>query len=268
MPDSPMSDSPIPEPTEIEAYGVTDAGTVRERNEDRILIDEANGLYIVADGMGGHSHGEMAADLAISTIRHYVESSGDRLDVTWPFGYNFDLSVDANRIVNAVQLANRHVWRQAEKAPEFVGMGTTVAAVLVDGSKITVGNVGDSRVYLWRDGSLRQLTADDTWIKAISGRGAGQIDPFTHPLRSFLTQAVGSKDVVDVHISEEDLKEGDFVVLSSDGLHSFVSDEEMASSFCTGKSLDQIATSLLEKVRAGRGTDNISIMLLTLRKPR
>jgi serine/threonine protein phosphatase PrpC len=249
----------------IDAHGVTDVGCVRERNEDRILADDTHGLYIVADGMGGHSHGEMAAELAIATIRHYVESSSDRFDVTWPFGYNFDLSVDANRLVNAVQLANRHVWRQAESAPEYSGMGTTVAVVIVSGNKITVGNVGDSRVYLWRDGALRQLTVDDTWIKAISGRGAGQIDAFTHPLRSFLTQAVGSKDVVDVHISEEDLTVGDLVILTSDGIHGFIKDDEIASSFCSCEPLENLAAILLEKAKAAGGTDNLSVMLLALR---
>jgi PPM family protein phosphatase len=249
----------------LEAYGVTDTGCVRERNEDRILIDEEHGLYLVADGMGGHSHGEMAAELAISTIRHYVDSSGDRLDVTWPFGYNFKLSVDANRLVNAVQLANRHVWRQAESAPEYSGMGTTVAAVLASGSKITIGNVGDSRVYLWREGSLHQLTVDDTWIHAISGRGAANVDALTHPMRSFLTQAVGSKDVVDVHIAEEELLPGDLVILTSDGIHGFITDDEIASSFCACEPLEHMAASLVQKAKAARGTDNLSVMVLASR---
>jgi PPM family protein phosphatase len=251
----------------IDAHGVTDIGCVRERNEDRILVDDTHGLYIVADGMGGHSHGEMAAELAIATIRHYVESSSDRFDVTWPFGYNFDLSVDANRLVNAVQLANRHVWRQAESAPEYSGMGTTVAVAIVTGNRITIGNVGDSRVYLWRDGSLRQLTVDDTWVKAISGRGAGHMDAFTHPLRSFLTQAVGSKDVVDVHISEEDLTGGDLVILTSDGIHGFIKDHDIASCFCACEPLEQMAATLLEKAKAAGGTDNLSVMLLAPREP-
>jgi serine/threonine protein phosphatase PrpC len=251
----------------IEAHGVTDIGCVRERNEDRILIDESQGLYIVADGMGGHSHGEMAAELAISTIRHYVESSGDRLDVTWPFGYNFDLSVDANRMVTAVQLANRQVWKQAEHAPEYAGMGTTVAAVLASGKRITIGNVGDSRVYLWRDGSLQQLSVDDTWIRAISGRGVGQLDVFTHPLRNFLTQSVGSKDVVDVHTSEMELNAGDLVILTSDGVHSFVTETDIASALCSEKSPEEIAATLLSHAKAAGGGDNISVMVLALREP-
>jgi serine/threonine protein phosphatase PrpC len=249
----------------LDAWGVTDTGCVRERNEDRILVDAEHGLYLVADGMGGHSHGEMAAELAITTIRHYIDSSSDRLDVTWPFGYNFNLSVDANRLINAVQLANRHVWRQAESAPEFSGMGTTVAAVLANANKITIGNVGDSRVYLWREGSLHQLTVDDTWVHAISGRGAANVDAFTHPMRSFLTQAVGSKDAVEVHIAEEELMAGDLVILTSDGIHGFITDGEIASSFCACEPLEQVATTLLQKAKTARGSDNMSVVVLSRR---
>jgi len=252
----------------IQAHGVTDIGCVRENNEDRILIDEPQGLYIVADGMGGHSHGELAAELAISTIRHYVESSGDHLDVTWPFGYNFNLSVDANRMITAVQLANRQVWRQAELAPEFAGMGSTVAAVLASGRTITIGNVGDSRVYLWRDGSMRQLSVDDTWVKAISGRGVGQLDVFTHPLRNFLTQSVGSKDVVEVHTCELELLDRDLIMLTSDGLHGFVSEAEIASVLCPDQCLEDTVANLLGHAKTAGGGDNISVILLSFREER
>jgi serine/threonine protein phosphatase PrpC len=247
----------------IKAYGVTDIGCVRENNEDRILVDEPQGLYIVADGMGGHTHGELAAELAISTIRHYVESSGDHLDVTWPFGYNFNLSVDANRMITAVQLANRQVWRQAELAPQFAGMGSTVAAVLASGRTITIGNVGDSRVYLWLDGLMRQLSIDDTWVRAISGRGVGQLDVFTHPLRNFLTQSVGSKDVIEVHTCEMELVDSDLVMLTSDGIHGFVSEEEIASIFCLDKSLEEMIATLVGRAKAAGGADNISAILLS-----
>ena len=140
---------------------MTDAGCVRTKNEDRIFLNEDLGIFIISDGMGGHTHGEIAAELATSTMQHYLESSQDRLDITWPFGYNFELSVDANRLATAIQLANRQVWKQAEKAPEYSGMGTTIAAAIVNGSKLTVGNVGDSRVYIWHGGSLLQVTIDD-----------------------------------------------------------------------------------------------------------
>jgi PPM family protein phosphatase len=247
----------------ISSHGVTDIGCVREKNEDRILLDESLGLYVVADGMGGRSHGELAAELAITTMQHYIGSSQDRLEVTWPFGYNFDLSVDANRLITAIQLANRQVWRQAEKAPEYGGMGTTVAALLADGANITVGNVGDSRVYLWRD-SLEQLSLDDTWAKAMSGRGGVNIDMSSHPMRNFLTQAAGSKDLVDVHIIERELSPGDVILLSSDGMHGLVTDSEIAATLTAAPSINDAAATLVQLARGAGGPDNISVILLKL----
>ena len=245
------------------SHGITDIGCAREKNEDRILIDESLGLYIVADGMGGRSHGELAADLAITTIQHYVGSSRDRLDVTWPFGYNFELSVGANRLATAIQLANRQVWKQAENSPEYGGMGTTVAAVLADGAGLTIGNVGDSRVYAWR-GALEQISVDDTWLKAMSGRGPTQVDMSKHPLKNFLTQAAGSKDLVDVHIAEVELRENDIIVLSSDGLHGLVSDAEIAATIASVPSILEAGAKLVQLAKAAGGPDNISVILLKL----
>jgi len=250
----------------ISSHGITDIGCVREKNEDRILVDESLGLYIVADGMGGRSHGELAAELAITTMQHYIGSSQDRLEVTWPFGYNFDLSVDANRLITAIQLANRQVWRQAEKAPEYGGMGTTVAAVLIDGedgTRVTIGNVGDSRVYLWRN-SLEQLSLDDTWARAMSGRGAAEIDMSSHPMRNFLTQAAGSKDLVDVHIVERELGPGDVLVLSSDGLHGLVTDAEIAATLDRTRSISEAGAGLVQLAKGAGGQDNISVILLKI----
>jgi serine/threonine protein phosphatase PrpC len=247
----------------IRSHGISDIGCVREKNEDRILVDESLGLYVIADGMGGRSHGELAAELAIATMQHYVDSSRDRLDVTWPFGYNFDLSVDANRLATAIQLANRQVWKQAERAPEYGGMGTTVAAVLADGPNLTIGNVGDSRIYAWR-GVLEQLSVDDTWMRAMSGRGSADVDMSKHPMRNFLTQAAGSKDRVDVHIAEFELHPDDVIMLSSDGLHGLVSDAEIAATITSAPSIQDAGASLVQLARAAGGPDNISVILLKL----
>jgi serine/threonine protein phosphatase PrpC len=242
----------------IQSHGVTDAGCVRTKNEDRIFLNEDLGIFIISDGMGGHTHGEIAAELATSTMQHYLESSQDRLDITWPFGYNFELSVDANRLATAIQLANRQVWKQAEKAPEYSGMGTTIAAAIVNGSKLTVGNVGDSRVYLWHRGSFLQLTIDDTWANAISGRDGPKINV----PRNLLTQAAGTNDMVDVHTAEIEVAEGDLVLLCSDGLYSLVPDPEIAASLNAGMSLSATAAELLRAAKSAGGDDNISIILL------
>src|SRR4051794_34467218 len=97
----------------IESFGLSDVGLVRKQNQDRILMDDSVGLFVVADGMGGHVHGEVAAQVALTTIQLYIDSSRDRFDVSWPFGYSFELSIDANRISTGIQLANSHVRRKA-----------------------------------------------------------------------------------------------------------------------------------------------------------
>src|SRR5215472_14140999 len=154
----------------LEVYGRSDPGCVRSDNEDRILMDASIGLFAVCDGMGGHQHGEIAAELALAALRYYAEASSDRLDITWPFGYDFDLSVDANRLATAIQLANQQVWNHANATPECAGMGTTVAAILLADETTIVGNVGDSRVYLFRAGALQQITYDDTYVNAMAER--------------------------------------------------------------------------------------------------
>lgn len=249
----------------IEAYGASDTGCVRQNNEDRILLNADLGLFIVADGMGGHSHGERAAELAISTIEHYVASSCNGADVTWPFGYNFEISLDSNRLATAVQLANGQVWRCSQQAPEFAGMGTTVAAVIVSGERLSMASVGDSRVYLMREGALEQLTTDDTWISAVGTRGSlSKAQLQNHPMRNFLTQAAGSKQDLDVHTREVQLREGDSVLICSDGLHSSVEDS-IISSVMVERAGDVRSASkeLIRVANAAGGLDNVSCIIIS-----
>ena len=119
----------------VESHGVTDAGRVRAKNEDRILLEPALGLYAVFDGMGGHQNGALAAEIAIAALRYFIDASGDRFDVSWPFGYNFELSTEANRLITAMKLANRQICRRAEQELECAGMGTTIATALLGGDQ-------------------------------------------------------------------------------------------------------------------------------------
>src|SRR5258706_4006218 len=190
----------------IESYGLCDVGLVRKKNQDRILIDDSVGLFVVADGMGGHVHGEVAAQLALTAIQFYIDSSRERFDVSWPFGYSFDLSIDANRIATGIHLANRRVRRQAEQEPDSAGMGTTVAAVLVNESHAVVANVGDSRVYLYRGGDLEQLSVDDTGIGSMTEQGLlNSAEAEYQPMRNVLTQAADSDEQIQVHVHERRL---------------------------------------------------------------
>jgi serine/threonine protein phosphatase PrpC len=247
----------------IESYSLSDTGCGRQDNQDRVLTDHSLGLFIVADGMGGHKHGEKAAELAIDTMRYYMESSRERFDVTWPFGYDFELSVDANRVSTGIQLANRHVWNYAEQASEYAGMGTTVAAVLLNGDSSVIGNVGDSRVYLFRQGELKQISLDDTFLNAILPAGSMAEKDFANsPMRNVLTQAAGAESPLDVHISELRLESDDLLLLSSDGLHAVIGDAAIRSIVGSGGSVEFVGERLVAAARVNGAPDNVSCVLI------
>ncbi|HWR50533.1 MAG TPA: protein phosphatase 2C domain-containing protein [Bryobacteraceae bacterium] len=240
-------------------HGITDPGCVRADNEDRFLADGELDLFIVADGMGGHRHGALAAEVAITTVRYYIESSRGRTDVTWPFGYDFTQSLNANRLATAIRLANRQVWRRAEDGPEYAGMGTTIAGLLVEGTQCAVANVGDSRVYLLRNGHLTQLTTDDTWLNAVLQTNrvpAAQLE--NHPMRNVLTQAAGSQGDVEVHTSEVALESGDLFLLSTDGLHGVVGEEALREMLMRGGDPEARVGALVEAARYAGAPDNVA----------
>ncbi|MGA2114239.1 MAG: protein phosphatase 2C domain-containing protein [Bryobacteraceae bacterium] len=239
------------------SHGVSDIGCVRSENQDRILFDDALGLYVVCDGVGGRRRGDLAAEIAIQTIREFVESSTDPMEVTWPYGYNQRVSFASNRIFTAVKLANRQVWRRAEDSLQCLGMGATVAAVLVDGSLAVVANIGDSRVYLLRGPAFEQLSVDDTasmYLPNSSGR--------TEVERSVLTRAAGSEQNVDVHLKETEVAAGDLLLLCSDGLHGSLPKEQIAAIVAASHPTAAQAEALIAAARSGGAPDNVSVVLL------
>jgi protein phosphatase len=247
----------------LDVFGITDPGCVRSSNQDCILTDAALGLFLVCDGMGGHQHGEIAADLAKTAVRHCIETSADRSDVSWPFGFNFDLSLDANRLSTGLRVANRQVWRRAEQSLEYAGMGTTIAAVLLSGDQAIVANIGDSRVYVLRAGELRQLTIDDTIIGSLVQRGLiSPADTLKHPMRNVLTQAAGSQETVEVHLHEEPLQSGDTLLLCSDGLHGVIGDDGVGAILRSEANPEQHAAQLIAAARNAGGPDNISAVVV------
>ncbi|HXF26375.1 MAG TPA: protein phosphatase 2C domain-containing protein [Bryobacteraceae bacterium] len=247
----------------LKAFGVSDIGCVRSGNQDRILVDDSLGLFLVADGMGGHGHGETAAELAITTTQFYVSASRDRFDVSWPFGYDANRSVDENRLHTAVQLANRQVWKKADEAPEYAGMGTTIVSALINEDRAAIGHVGDSRIWLMRDGDLVQLTADDSWVAGMVRSGALDAkEAKEHSMRSVLTQAVGSSRSIEVHTAEHVLQSGDILLLTTDGIHGMVDEAVLRSVLfnCTG--VDQAAKQLVQAALNNGGPDNASCVLV------
>src|SRR5512138_1105981 len=156
---------------ELEHFGITDPGSVRGENQDRILMEPELGLFAVCDGMGGHTNGALAAEVASDSLCQYVRRSHGRLDITWPYGFDVNLSIEANRLATGIKLANSQIWKRAEQNIEFAGMGSTVAAVLFTGAHATAANVGDSRIYHLRGATLTQISQDDTIVASLVAQG-------------------------------------------------------------------------------------------------
>lgn len=226
-------------------------------------MDSDLGVFIVADGMGGHRHGQMAADLAIATLRYYLDSSRNHRELTWPFGYNFDLSLEANLLVTGILLANRQIWNRSGDAPEYAGMGSTIAAVLIRESRAAIANVGDSRAYLFRGGALSQLTFDDTWLNAVLHREQVSEESLrNHPMRDVLTQAAGSQHDLDVHTVDIELEPNDVLLLCSDGLYGVVSHEGIVSTLQSNDPIPEKVARLRQAARGAGAPDNVSCILL------
>ncbi len=248
----------------IEGFGRTDVGRRRKINEDSFLVSPETSLFAVCDGMGGHNAGEVASGLAIETLAEFVATSAAERDVTWPWGLDANLSFDANRLKTAIRLANARVFQAAEKREELTGMGTTVVASVVTGALMTIGSAGDSRCYVVREGELKQLTRDDSWVSAALGEGILNSDDVEHhPLRNVITKAVGARESIDLDLIEHRFVPEDLAMLCSDGLHGMLNDQELARLLRPASDpLEQIAGRLIDAANEAGGRDNVTVVLL------
>jgi protein phosphatase len=252
---------------QIDAHGITHVGRVRQSNEDALAFDTAAGVFVVADGMGGHSAGEVASRLAVDTVCEFLARSRADDGLTWPFGVDAALSVEGNRLATAVRLANRRVFAATEAQPDRAGMGTTVVAATLTADLLTVCSVGDSRLYSFRDGRLTQLTRDDTWIAALMAQDA-TADPAAlehHPLRHMLTEAVGTQQDVRVGVQEHTIAPGELLLLCSDGLHSTVADAEIARLLTGLADPEHACQALIEAALATGARDNVTALVVRRR---
>lgn len=247
----------------IDALGLTDPGPVRKTNEDCFFCDASLGLFIVADGLGGHAAGEVASSLAVETISGFIRRIEDDGEFSWPYGFDAGLSFGGNLLRTAVQLANRRVFRAAERNDEYTGMGTTVVAGLVSGSRLAVANAGDSRLYLFHDGQLTQLTHDDTWAATLLAAQAGEPagTPPGRSTRHVLTNVVGASEQTEVHVTEQDLVPGDLIFLCSDGLHGVIDDETLTAMLAGSAAPADIAPALIKAAIDLGVRDNITAVL-------
>jgi serine/threonine protein phosphatase PrpC len=226
----------------VTAAAATDIGLVREGNEDSYLTEEP--LFAVADGMGGHRGGEVASQLAVETLEKlFKKGAGDLPD--------------------QVQEANRVVFERSVVDEKVAGMGTTLTAALVEGDRVRLAHVGDSRAYLLRDGDLRRLTEDHTLVHRMVTEGEiSQEEAETHPQRSVLTRALGVETVVDVDDDTVQVRPGDRLLLCTDGLTSMVSEQAIEKVLRAVPDPQEAAERLVQIANEGGGTDNTTVVVL------
>ncbi len=237
----------------ISYYGLSDVGRRRKQNEDSILT--SGRLFLVCDGMGGRKAGELASRIAVDTIENETARGLD--------GHT-DGAARHECLKSAIRLANGAIRRLAGASVVHAGMGTTVAAVYVDEkrSRITYANVGDSRIYLIRSGSISQLSRDDSWVNAAFGPDT--VDTATAgSLQHVLTKALGTQDELDFDVRDHDLVSGDILLLCSDGLTSMLTDREILTIVAKKTPDLQLAgQGLIAAANDAGGRDNISAVLV------
>ncbi|MFC1935848.1 Stp1/IreP family PP2C-type Ser/Thr phosphatase [Chloroflexota bacterium] len=240
---------------------LTHVGMTRSANQDAycaILAPNAplgtDALLAVADGMGGHQAGEVASTMAIRGLVRHLSSPGAGNVTPLPGGGHANLLREVMKQVNAEV-------HQAAARPETRGMGTTLTVTLLAGASLTIGHVGDSRVYLLRNGQLRQLSKDHSWVAEEVARGAIAPEAArTHPRRNILMRAMGTASQVEVDTLVAEVEEGDMLLLCSDGLHSLVTDKEIAHTL-DGQSPQPACQSLVDRANALGGNDNITVIV-------
>jgi protein phosphatase len=248
----------------LTAHGVTHAGRVRKTNEDSLYWDADLGLFVVADGMGGHNAGEVASQLAVEAIKGFLARSREGEDFTWPYGLDPELSFPGNRLMTSIKLANRRVFKAGESRDEYTGLGTTVVAALVDDDQLTFSGVGDSRIYVMSDGRLEQITQDDSWVATVLARELGKDDASlaTHPMRHVLTNVLGAREPMEMDVAERALVSGETLLLCSDGLHGALDDKTLESVMASKLSVDAMAEELLRLALERDGSDNITALIV------
>jgi protein phosphatase len=264
-----------------EAHGVTDVGLVREGNEDALVVLEDQALYVVADGMGGHSAGEVASAFTIEAIRAFyqsadltnrVRSAHRRALKAWKEGEGGprpDASFHALRLHKAVESANISVYRLAQQHEQLRDMGTTCVAVAVVGAKAYVANVGDSRVYMVRKGKLIRLTEDHSLLNEYLKMNLLQPEEVeTFPYKNVIVRALGLQESVAVDITETTLRVGDELLLCSDGLTDLVRDDEIRATMVEAPTSEAACYRLIAFAKSRGGHDNITTLVIRLHDPK
>ncbi|RPI27258.1 MAG: serine/threonine-protein phosphatase [Acidobacteria bacterium] len=247
----------------IDSAALTDVGRRRQINEDRYRLDPDARVFILADGMGGHAAGSIAAETAVATIHGFLqlfELAAARL--SWPFGYDADLPFEHNALRTAFRMANERIIEMAMEKGCW-GMGTTAVATWIRNGTVHYAHVGDNRLYLLRSNRLELLTRDHTLVAEQVRRGLITIEQARmHPLRRLVTRAIGSREPFSADVSSLPLLDGDYLLLCSDGLTDQVSSDEMREILGKEGDLETKCRQLVTAANESGGNDDVTVIVL------
>jgi len=250
----------------FEAFGRSECGPVRDNNEDASRIDTEMGIFIVADGMGGHAAGEVASDLAVQSIHAILvgQQDPDETRLVREVKPEDPSDIMRERLRYAMNQASKEIRRLSEARPETRGMGTTVVALVLDGDRVHIAHVGDSRAYLLRDGRLQRLTRDHTIVQ--QEIDAGRLTPELArllPHRNILTQSVGFHGPVEPDTSTRVVRPGDLFLLCTDGLTDALPDAEVQRLLLDTEP-DDAPYQLTEAALRAGAEDNVTVVVIAI----
>jgi protein phosphatase len=248
----------------IESAGISDIGRRREQNEDSLFFDDGLGLYVVADGMGGHNAGEVASKLVVETIRDYIQQNHTDAQVEDQVNIDANLSSEARRLLAGIHLSNRIVHETALSNEAYKGMGSTVSAVYFTEKTFIVAHVGDSLIYLIRDGEIELLSVPHTLVAEQAELDPENAELLWSDFKHVLTRAMGVDESVKADINEVPFFKDDILVISSDGLTDKATPDEILELVYNRRS-EKACRGLVDLANARGGDDNITAIVLKVK---
>lgn len=241
--------------------GATDVGKVRHHNEDNFAIDEQRQVMIVCDGMGGHAAGEVASKIGIETITRLFGDFNLGMFQQPEFPYPETITPEGKLLVGAIAVANHRIIQHSRSTPGQTGMGTTVVACHFDKGIVSVCHVGDSRAYLVRDGNVRRITIDHSWVSEMMEKhNLSEEEAEAQVNKNVITRALGTKPAIRVDISQLRFLKDDVFVICSDGLTGMVSDGDILHAVAAhATNMDGLVKTLIERANAAGGADNVTV---------
>ena len=251
----------------LEIATCTDPGMVRSHNEDSIATDPANGLMVLADGMGGYNAGEVASGMATTVITTEMQQLLAKANP-------YDVDPESSKVVagqlvrEQVMKANASIYHAAQSQPQYAGMGTTLVVCLFYDNKALVAHLGDSRLYRMRDGTLKQITRDHSLLQEQIDSGLITAEQAKHAQhKNLVTKALGIDPTVEPEIREYETQPGDIYLLCSDGLCDMVEDSDISMTLeALGANLKLAAQQLVQMANDNGGKDNVSVILVRVQR--